>query len=166
VLVGGREDVEDAAAHRELAALGDQVDPRVRHVGEPPRDRLELGAAAGGQLHRLEVAEALELRLEQAADRRDDHLDRSPPAGWARRRSTASRRPTVSERGESRSCGSVSQDGKTATRSGEMRQPSASARSSASRLVAVTASTGRPAPPARPGRRRRPRRTGAARRAR
>ena len=39
VLVGGREDVEDAAADRELAALGDQVDPGVRHVGQPPRRR-------------------------------------------------------------------------------------------------------------------------------
>ena len=37
-------------------------------------------------------------------------------SGWASRRSTASRCPEVSERGESRSCGSVSQAGKQATR--------------------------------------------------
>ncbi len=35
--------------------------------------------------------------------------------GWLRRRSTDSRRPTVSERGDSFSCGSVSQLGNTAT---------------------------------------------------
>ena len=43
----------------------------------------------------------------------------APPSGvgWARRRITASRRATVSLRGESRSCGSVSQAGSTATAS-------------------------------------------------
>ena len=64
VLVGRREDVEDAAAHGELAALGDQVDPGVRHVGQPAGDSSRSAVAAGGQLHRLEVAEALELRLQ------------------------------------------------------------------------------------------------------
>jgi hypothetical protein len=78
VLVGGREDVEDAAAHRELAALGDQVDAGVGHVGQPPRHSVELGLAAGHQLDRLEVAEALELRLQQAAHRRHDDLQRVP----------------------------------------------------------------------------------------
>ncbi len=76
VLVGGREDVQDAAADRELAALGDQVDPCVRHVGQPPRDLLQLRLAAADQLHRLQVAEALELRLQQGPDGRDDHLER------------------------------------------------------------------------------------------
>ena len=78
------------------------------------RTSSRLGPAAGAQLHRLQVAEPLELRLEQRAHRRDHHADRPPPAvaaGCASRRSTASRRPTVSERGESRSCGRVSQDG-------------------------------------------------------
>ena len=35
-----------------------------------------------------------------------------PESGWASLRSTASRRPEVSERGDSRSCGRVSQAGK------------------------------------------------------
>lgn len=64
--------------------------------------------------------------------------------GWARRRSTARRRPTVSLRGLSRSCGRVSQDGYSTTPSGGSRERRAAARSSASRPVAVTASTGRP----------------------
>ena len=63
------------------------------------------------------------------------------PAGWARRRSTASRCPTVSERGDSRSCGRVSQPGKYATLSGDRKEPNPAVRSSASRAVAVTAST-------------------------
>ena len=55
VLVGGREDVQDAAAHGELAALGDQVDPGVGHVGAaagrhprvPPRRRWSAPPARG-----------------------------------------------------------------------------------------------------------------------
>ncbi len=65
----------------------------------------------------------------------------SPLLGCTRRRSTARRRPTVSLRGESRSCGRVSQDGYSATSSGGRNERSAAARSSASRPVAVTAST-------------------------
>ena len=67
----------------------------------------------------------------------------SSASGWVNRRSTASRRPTVSDRGLSRSCGSVSHAGKTATRSSSRKHDSDAARSSASRPVAVTASTGR-----------------------
>ncbi len=149
VLIGRREDVEQATADGELASLGDQVDARVGEVGEPVGDLVQIGRAAGPQLHRFEVAEALELRLEHRAHRRDDDPDRRRArhrsgSGWASRRSTPRRRPTVSERGDRRSCGSVSQAGKTATWSAGRRSASAVARSSASRVVAVTASTGRP----------------------
>ena len=41
VLLGRREDVDDAAADGELAALLDQVDAGVRRVGEPADDVLE-----------------------------------------------------------------------------------------------------------------------------
>ena len=41
VLLGGREDVDDAATDRELAALLDEVDPGVRRVGETLHDLLE-----------------------------------------------------------------------------------------------------------------------------
>ena len=60
---------------------------------------------------------------------------------WVSRRSTIIRAPTVSTPGESRSCGSVSHDGNIATLSPIIALSSA-VRSSASRLVAVTASTG------------------------
>ena len=61
------------------------------------------------------------------------------------RRRTASRRPTVSLRGLSRSCGSVSHAGYSATDAGSSRSCSSSVRSSASRTVAATTSTVRPA---------------------
>ncbi len=71
-------------------------------------------------------------------------------SGWASRRSTASRRPTVSLRGLSRSCGSVSQLGNSTTCSAGRKPRRLAARSCASRPVAVTASTvraGRSPPP-------------------
>ncbi len=68
----------------------------------------------------------------------------SPASGCARRRSTESRWPTVSERGDRRSCGSVSHEGKRATASAPRLAASAAWRSSASRPVAVTARTGAP----------------------
>ena len=68
----------------------------------------------------------------------------SPATGCASRRSTATRCPTVSERGDRRSCGSVSQPGKQAMLLSGRNEPSNAVRSSASRAVAVTASTNRP----------------------
>ena len=62
-------------------------------------------------------------------------------SGLASRRSTISRSPTVSTPGESRSCGSVSQDGNSAAESPKTPRSSA-VRSSASRPVAVTTSSG------------------------
>ena len=146
VLLGGREHVEDAAAHRELAALLDEVGAQVRGVHQAAGDQRRARCPDPPHPHRLELAEPGHQRLEHRADRRDDHPERCRPAsGWASRRSTASRRPTVSERGESRSCGSVSQAGNSATAPSPSSERSAAARSSASRPVAVTASTGRPA---------------------
>src|SRR6478609_10442617 len=63
------------------------------------------------------------------------------------RRSVDSRRPTVSARGDKRSCGSVSQDGNSATLSSPIRSPIEAAAASASRPVAVTSSTGTPRDP-------------------
>ncbi len=77
VLLGRREDVDDAAAHRELAAPLDHVDAGVRRVGEAADDVLQRLGVARRQLDRLDVGEPRDLRLEQAADRRDDHLERA-----------------------------------------------------------------------------------------
>ena len=57
VLLGRREDVDETAADRELAALLDQVDPGVRRVREPAYDVVELDGVTRRELDRLEVAE-------------------------------------------------------------------------------------------------------------
>ena len=77
VLLGRREDVDDAAADGELAALLDQVDAGVRRVRQPPHDVLQRRGVARDQLDRLQVAEPLDLRLEDRADRRDDDPERA-----------------------------------------------------------------------------------------
>ncbi len=77
VLLGRWEDVDDAAAHRELAALLDQVDAGVGGVDQPGDDLLEDGGRADPQLDRRQVAQTLDLRLEDRTHRRHHHLDRS-----------------------------------------------------------------------------------------
>ncbi len=112
VLQGGREQVDDAAADAELAAALDQVDPDVGGVDECAGDVGQVVVLAGDQRDRQQVAETGHLRLQHRPDRRD-HAPAGAGSGSlpARRRRTASRRPTVSERGLSRSCGRVSQAG-------------------------------------------------------
>lgn len=77
VLLGGREDVEDAAAYGELAALLDQFDAGVRGGCQRLRHLVEIGGAAAAQRHGLQVAQALDLRLEHGTDGRDNHTDRA-----------------------------------------------------------------------------------------
>ena len=77
VLLGGREDVDDPAADGELAAALDHVDPAVRRVGQAAHDLVERPGVARRQLDRLDVGEAGDLGLQQAADRRDDDLERT-----------------------------------------------------------------------------------------
>ena len=77
VLVGRREDVDDAAAHGELPALLHEVDARVGGVREPAYDVLERRGVARRQLDRLQVGQALDLGLQHGADRRDDHAQRT-----------------------------------------------------------------------------------------
>ena len=77
MLLGRREDVDDATADRELPAPLDHVDARVRRLGEASHDVLERPGVAGRQLDGLDVGEAGHLRLQQAADRRDDDLERA-----------------------------------------------------------------------------------------
>lgn len=75
VLLGGREDVQDAAADGELAALLDQFDAGVRGGREPVDDLAEIGALPRAQADGDQVAEPLDLRLEHGADGRDDDGD-------------------------------------------------------------------------------------------
>jgi hypothetical protein len=84
VLLGRREDVDDAAAHRELAALLHEVDARVRRGGEAPYDVLERRGVTGHQLDGLEVGQPLDLRLQHRPDGRDHHLEGTVRAVRAR----------------------------------------------------------------------------------
>ena len=143
VLGRRREDVDDPAADGELAARGDHLDPRVGQLDEPDQQVVEVVRVADPQRHRVQPAQAGRDRLDEAAC----GGARPAAARWPGRRALrkiASRRPTVSGRGDSRSCGSVSQLGSTATASRPSRSAAAAPRSSASRSVAVTASTVRP----------------------
>ncbi len=72
VIFGRREDVEDAAAHRDLAAPLDQIDPGVAGTDQPRDDVIELGDITDLQRDRLEVAKARDLRLHQRPHRRDN----------------------------------------------------------------------------------------------
>ena len=150
VLLGGREDVEDAAAHGELAAALDEVGAGVGGRREGLDDLLERArsspawSATGRRSPR-----PLAIGLEHGAHRARRRPTAapwvpSPASGWARRRSTDRRCPTVSLRGLSRSCGRVSHEGNRPTASAPRLDSSAAWRSSASRPVAVTARTGAP----------------------
>ncbi len=73
MLGGRREHVEDAAAHRELAAPGHHVDPRVREVDELRRELGEVVAAsARDELERLDVGEVVGERLQRRAHGGDE----------------------------------------------------------------------------------------------
>ena len=71
VRLGGREDVEQATADGELAALLDQLDPGVGGVDQRAGDVVEVGLVTGLQLDRHEVAQAGRQRLQHAAHRGD-----------------------------------------------------------------------------------------------
>ena len=114
VLGGRREDVDDAAAHGELAARGDHLDAGVGQLDQPLQQRLEV---VRRRRRRSETGSSAPspgatgwIRLRAAAT-----TTRGARARAASRRKIVSRRPTVSGRGESRSCGSVSQVGSTTT---------------------------------------------------
>ena len=77
MVLGGREDVEDAAADGELAARLDHVDPGVGRRREPGRDVLQAALVPDLELDRLELAQAADDRLEQCPHRHDEHPDRA-----------------------------------------------------------------------------------------
>jgi len=76
VLLRRREHVEQSAAHRELAALGDHLDAGVADVDEPRDHVLWVGFVSDGEPDGHQVAEAADDRLQHGADGRDDNLER------------------------------------------------------------------------------------------
>ncbi len=77
VLLGGREDVDDAAAHRELPAALHHVDAGVRRLREAAHDVVDRPGLPRNELDGLDVGQAGHLGLEQAPDGRDDHAQRT-----------------------------------------------------------------------------------------
>ncbi len=77
VLLGRREDVDDASTDGELAALLHEVDAGVGRAGEPAYDVLELDLLAGSELDGDQVGEPLDLGLEHGPHRRDDDAERT-----------------------------------------------------------------------------------------
>ncbi len=72
--VGRREDIEDAAAHRELAAVGDHVDPRIGGIRQGPDHRGEGVLVPHLQVDGFELAKPRHQGLDDGADRGDDDL--------------------------------------------------------------------------------------------
>lgn len=77
MLLGRREDVEDAAAYGELAALLDEFDAGVRGCRQRLDRTVQVGRLTRAQGDRFQVAEALDLGLEDRADGGDDDRDRA-----------------------------------------------------------------------------------------
>ena len=85
MLLGGREDIDDAAADGNLAAGRDQVGPGVADLDQPGHQAIELAILTLAEADRFEVTEAAHDRLQQAPRRRHDHRERpvrlAGPAG-------------------------------------------------------------------------------------
>ena len=77
VLLGRREHIEQSAADRELAALGDYLRARVADVDEPRDHVVLVGLVSFAQPDRLQVAEPGHDRLQHAPHRRDDDLEQA-----------------------------------------------------------------------------------------
>ena len=76
MVLGGREDVQDAAAHGELAAAADHVHPGVGGFGQAADHIGEGHLVADRQRHRLQLAQSLDQRLKHRTHRCDDHVQR------------------------------------------------------------------------------------------
>ena len=136
-----REDVEDAAAHGELAAAGDHVDARVGELDEPVGELGEVVAAAAvgestGSMSARPAASGCRAARTEAMTTRGDRA--RPTRRFAER---ARRRPTVSALGLRRSCGRVSHAGKSSTVASGTWAARAGPRDSARRPVGVIASS-------------------------
>lgn len=80
-LSGGREDVDDAAAHGEFAPSRDHVDARVGEFRQSCGEVVDLGFVADGELGRRDVPQPLRHGLEECAHGRKDETQLSTRAG-------------------------------------------------------------------------------------
>src|SRR6478672_4918012 len=72
MLLGGRKDVDDAAAYGELPAPLDEINPRVRGADQGRRKIAEIDVRANGEADRRQPAKPFDLRLKDAAHRSND----------------------------------------------------------------------------------------------
>ena len=147
VVVGRRVDVDDRAAHRDLAARLDLVLAPVAAGDERLDQLVAVDPPARAHDDRLDLLDVGPEPLHQRPHRRDD--DRGPRARrWRSRQRTRRRRPIVSSDGDTRSNGSVSHAGNSSTsptrRAGAEELARSRARRSASAPVG-TATHERPA---------------------
>ena len=73
---GRREHVEDAATHRKLASIHDQVDARVRVLHQSGGSLVERQLLSCGEHERLDIAEPGDNRLDERAHGHHQHPDR------------------------------------------------------------------------------------------
>jgi len=71
MLLCRRKDIDDAAAYGELASPLDQVDTGIRRIDQGSRQLAQVDLLTDHEAYRSQVPKALDLRLQQAADRRD-----------------------------------------------------------------------------------------------
>ena len=76
VLLGGREDVDDATPYGELPAPFDQIDPDVRGTDQGGGQVTEIEVRADREADRFQVGQPFDLGLQHAPDRRHDDLRR------------------------------------------------------------------------------------------
>ena len=81
VLGGGREDVKDAAAYRELPAAAHHVDPGVGQFDQARSQVVEVHLGPHPQGHRLDFRQTDGHRLQQRAHRRHHHRQRRSQIG-------------------------------------------------------------------------------------
>ena len=77
MFLDGREDIKDAAAYRDVAAVLNQVRARVTGLDKPGEHVIEVGLVARPKPDRLDIAEPGHNGLQEAADRGDDDLERA-----------------------------------------------------------------------------------------
>ena len=73
---GRRKDVDDAAAHRELAAPVHHVDAAVGEIRQPGEHTVEVVLVADPQPHGCDLPQAAHHRLDQRAHGGDHHPHR------------------------------------------------------------------------------------------
>ncbi len=81
---GGTENIQDAAAHRELPTAGHHVHPGVCELDQTGDQPIEFRLGTDGELHRLQIEQLGGHRLQQRAHRGHHHPQRHPHPGILR----------------------------------------------------------------------------------